>query len=240
MCRKSSLWKIVRLLLDRDMFLAIPDVLTAAELAQLRMIAARTTFVDPKKASAFVSPLKNNRWVGDPEALRQSAQLVGDALYRNENFRSFAFPKAMMPPVLTRYDEGMHYGIHVDSAFMTTGQRVLRSDLSCTVFVSDESEYDGGALRIGLGSSDIRIKGKAGSAIVYPSTTIHEVEPVTRGTRLVVTTFLESRIADAERRDLLYELLEIGAIAGEKMDIETYTRLQRVQQNLLRRWSEAG
>ena len=87
--------------------------------------------------STFVSPLKNNRWVGDPETLRQSAQLVGDALFRNEDFRTFAFPKAMMPPVLTRYDEGMHYGIHVDAAFMTTGQRMLRSDLSCTVFISD-------------------------------------------------------------------------------------------------------
>jgi PKHD-type hydroxylase len=221
------------------MFLTIPDVLTAAEIAQLRAIAARTTFVDPKKASAFVSPLKNNRWIADPEALRQSAQMVGDALFRNEDFRTFAFPKAMMPPVLTRYDEGMHYGIHVDAAFMTTGQRVLRSDLSCTVFVSDDGEYDGGALRIGLGSSDIRIKGKAGSAIVYPSTSIHEVEPVTRGTRLVATTFLESRIADSEQRDLLYELMEIGAIAGEKMDIKTYTRLQRVQQNLMRRWGDS-
>ncbi|MEG3147320.1 Fe2+-dependent dioxygenase [Sphingomonas sp. RT2P30] len=221
------------------MFLRIPDVLTAAELAQLRAIAARTTFVDPKKGSAFVSPLKNNRWLAEPEALRQSAQMVGDAIYRNESFRAFAFPKAMMPPVLTRYDEGMHYGIHVDSAFMTTGQRVLRSDLSCTVFVSDESEYEGGSLRIGLGSSDVHIKGKAGSAIVYPSTSIHEVEPVRAGTRLVVTTFIESRIADAEQRELLYELMEIGAIAGEKMDIKTYTRLQRVQQNLLRRWGDA-
>src|SRR3569623_3088778 len=98
----------------------------------------------------------------------------------------------MMPPVLTRYDEGMHYGIHVDAAFMTTGQRGLRSDLSCTVFVSDESEYDGGALRIGLGSSALRIKGKAGSAIVYPSPSIHEVAPVPRGTRLVAAAFLES------------------------------------------------
>jgi len=235
---KSSLEKTFVLLLHSAMFLSIPDVLTAAELSHLRAIAARTTFVDPKKESAFVSPLKNNRWVTDPEALRQSAQLVGDAVFRSEDFRTFAFPKAMMPPVLTRYDEGMHYGIHVDSAFMTTGQRVLRSDLSCTVFISDESDYDGGALRIGLGSSEIRIKGKAGSAIVYPSTTIHEVEPVTRGTRLVATTFIESRIADSEQRDLLYELMEIGAIAGEGMDIRTYTRLQRVQQNLLRRWGD--
>lgn len=227
------------MLLNYDMFLKIPDVLTSAELAQLRAIAARTVFVDGKMGSDFASPVKNNLRVGDHEAHRQSAQMVGDALFRSEDFRTFAFPKAMMPPILTRYDTGMHYGIHVDSAFMSTGQRMLRSDLSCTIFISDASEYEGGALRIGLGSGDISVKGKAGSAIVYPSTTIHEVEPVTSGVRLIAMTFIESRIADSENRELLYELMEIGAIAGEKMDINTYTRLQRVQQNLLRCWGDS-
>jgi PKHD-type hydroxylase len=218
------------------MFLDIPDVLTSAEIAQLRAIAARSVFIDGKMGSPDASPVKNNVRVGDQEANRQSAQLVGDALFRHEDFRTFAFPKAMMPPILTRYDTGMYYGIHVDSALMWSGQRTLRSDLSCTVFIGDASEYEGGALRLKLGSSDVRVKGKAGSAIVYPSTTVHEVEPVTSGARLIAMTFIESRIANSENRELLYELMEIGAAAGEKMDIETYTRLQRVQQNLLRAW----
>ena len=220
------------------MFLQIPDVLTPAEIAQLRAIAARSPFIDGKMGSP--SPVKNNLRVGEREADRQSAQMVGDALFRSLDFRNFAFPKAMMPPILTRYDKGMHYGIHVDSAFMSTGERMIRSDLSCTVFISDASEYEGGALRIGLGTSDVSIRGRAGSAIVYPSTTIHEVEPVLSGSRLIAMTFIESRIADSENRELLYELMEIGAIAGEKMDIKTYTRLQRVQQNLLRCWGDAN
>lgn len=220
------------------MFCEIPDVLTPDEIAQLRAIAARATFVDGK-ISAIGSPHKNNLQVNDRAAHQQSSNIVAQALFRNETFRVFAFPKTFAPPLLTRYDTGMSYGIHVDSAFMPVGERDLRSDLSCTVFISDAADYEGGALRISLGTSDVRIKGKAGSAIVYPSTTIHNVEPVLSGSRLISLTFIESRIANSERRELLFELNEIGAIMAEKMDLETYTRLQRVQENLLRRWGDA-
>ncbi len=220
------------------MFRMIENVLTAAELQTLRGIAARAQFVDGK-ISAVGSPVKNNVQISDQNAHRQASQLMGDALYRSEDFRASAFPKAMSPPLLTRYDAGMHYGIHVDSAFMPTGGRMMRSDLSCTIFISDESEYQGGALRISLGAYDVKVKGKAGSVVVYPSTTIHEVEPVTAGSRLIGLVFVESRIADTERRNLLSELFEIGALQAANMDILTYTRLQRVQENLLRAWGDA-
>lgn len=182
--------------------------------------------------------MKNNVRVGDDSALRQSSHIVGQALIRNEDFCVFAFPKTMTPPLLTRYDTGMHYGIHIDSAFMPMGEGSLRTDLSCTIFISEPEEYEGGELQIRLGTSDIMVKGKAGSAIVYPSTTIHQVLPVTSGSRLISLTFIESRIANSEYREWLFELNEIGAIVGEKMDLDTYTRLQRVQQNLLRYWGD--
>lgn len=219
------------------MFADIPNVLTPAELGQLRAIAARSPFVDGK-ISAIGSPIKNNVRIGDNEAFKQSSQIVGQALARSEDFRVFAFPQAMTPPLLTRYDTGMHYGIHVDAAFMPLGQQALRSDLSCTVFISDPGEYAGGELEIRLGSIRISVKGQAGSAIVYPSTSIHQVLPVTSGSRLISLTFIQSRIANTDHRDWLFELNEIGAIAGEKMDINTFTRLQRVQENLLRAWSD--
>lgn len=219
------------------MFQLIENVLTAPELERLRSIAAQAKFVDGK-ISAEGSTVKNNMQLGDRSAAQLASQIVGSALLRSEDFRVFAFPKVFMPPVLTRYDTGMFYGIHVDSAFMPLGQQSLRSDLSCTVFINDESDYEGGALRIRLGTSDVRIKGKAGSAIVYPSSTIHEVEPVTAGQRLIALTFIESRIANAELREWLFELNEVSAIAGEKMDIETFTRFQRVRENLLRYWSD--
>jgi PKHD-type hydroxylase len=219
------------------MFNTIENVLTAQELAELRAIAARATFVDGR-ISAPGAPLKNNLVLGDRALFDHSAQLVADALYRSEDFRVFAFPKAMVPPVLTRYGEGMYYGTHTDAAFMAQPTRMLRSDLSCTVFLSDPDSYEGGDLVSRFGNAELRLRAPAGAAIVYPSTTLHRVEKVTRGERLVSLTFIESRIADTEQRELLYELSEVAAIAGEKMDVDTYTRLQRVQQNLLRKWSD--
>lgn len=219
------------------MFTTINDVLTGQELEALRAIAARVDFIDGR-ISAPDAPFKNNRVIGDRALFDRTAQLVADALFRNETFRALAFPKSMSPPVLTKYGPGMYYGTHVDTAFMPQAQRMLRSDLSCTVFLSELDSYDGGALVAQLGTSEVRLRAPAGAAVVYPSTTLHRVEEVTRGERLVTVMFIESRIADAEKRELLYELGEVAAIAGEKMDAETYTRLQRVQQNLLRRWGD--
>lgn len=219
------------------MFRMIENVLSSGELATLREIAARARFVDGR-ASAVGSPVKNNLEVDDRAAHEKSSQMMADALFRNDEFRAFAFPKAMSPPWLTRYDRGMGYGIHADAAFMPTATRMLRSDLSCTIFLSDADDYEGGALRVALGTQDVRIKGAAGSAVIYPSTTVHEVEEVTSGSRLVGLLFIESRIARAEQREWLAELFEIMGIAGPGMDIATFTRLQRVGENLLRHWGD--
>jgi len=219
------------------MFNTIDNVLNGQEIEELRAMAARATFIDGR-ISAPGAPVKNNVVMSDRELFARSSQMVADALYRSEDFRVFAFPKAMSPPVLTKYGTGMYYGTHTDAAFMPQPSRTLRSDLSCTVFLSDPESYEGGDLVARLGNSEVRLRAPAGAAIVYPSTTLHRVEQVTKGERLVALTFIESRIVDGEKRELLYELNEIGAIAGEKMDIDTYTRLQRVQQNLLRKWGD--
>jgi len=219
------------------MFNTIENVLTGKEIEELRAMAARATFIDGR-ISAPGAPVKNNVVLGDRELFDRSSQMVADALFRSEDFRVFAFPKAMSPPVLTKYGPGMYYGTHTDAAFMPQPNRALRSDLSCTVFLSDPDGYEGGDLVSRLGNAELRLRAPAGAAIVYPSTTLHRVEEVTRGERLVALTFIESRIADMEQRELLYELSEVAAIAGEKMDIDTYTRLQRVQQNLLRKWGD--
>jgi PKHD-type hydroxylase len=110
--------------------------------------------------------------------------------------------------------------------------------LSCTIFLSDPDSFEGGALRIQLGSREIRFRGEAGSAIVYPSSMLHEVEPVTKGERLAGITFIQSRIADQFRRELLYELNEVAALEGLKMEPENFTRLQLVQRNLLHHWGD--
>lgn len=215
----------------------IDDILTSAELAELHAIADGATFVDGRISNPHNSA-KNNRHLHDGDANARSAKIMIDALLRNQDFRNYAFPKIVAPPLITSYREGMHYGVHSDAAFMQLGPRALRSDLSCTLFLSDPADYDGGALQIDLSGTAVSIRLAAGSLIVYPSTTLHEVTPVTRGERRVGLTFIESRIADPERREWLYELNEVAALEGLTMRRESFVRLQRIQQNLLRHWGD--
>ena len=141
--------------------------------------------------------------------------------------------------LITRYKPGMHYGPHTDVAFLqATPQMSIRSDISCTIFLNDPEEYEGGALKIQLGDGVMRFKLNPGEAIVYPSDTLHEVEAVTSGERLVGITFMQSRIPDPFRRNLLYNLNEVAALEGLKMSQENYTLLQLVQNQLLRYWGE--
>jgi PKHD-type hydroxylase len=134
----------------------------------------------------------------------------------------------------------MNYGVHSDAAFLPIGARPLRSDLSCTLFIADPGAYEGGELSIQLGSRTVQFKGAAGSAVIYPSNTLHEVKPVPSGERLVGLTFIESSIPDPAHRDLLYALNEIAALEGFNMSWENRTRLQHVRNNLRRMWGEAG
>ena len=221
------------------MFLEIPDVLTAAEVEQLRELATRARFVDGRISSPG-SPVKDNLQLdhADP-AYAASSQLMAAALMRHEGFRNFAFPSLLAPPLLARYEPGMKYGAHSDSAFMQLGQRQLRSDLSCTIFLNPPDGYEGGALRVHLGSGHVEFKLQPGAAVVYPSTTLHEVVPVTAGQRLVGITFIESLIPDPAHRELLYELDEVAALEGNGMSWENRTRLQYVRTNLRRMWSVA-
>jgi len=132
----------------------------------------------------------------------------------------------------------MKYGAHADSAFIQLPAGTIRSDLSCTIFLNDPEEYDGGELHIRLGDGDLSFKLSPGEAVVYPSDTLHQVVPVTRGERLVAITFIQSRVADPFRRNLLFDLNEVAALEGLKMDPDNYSRLQLVQQNLLRHWAD--
>jgi PKHD-type hydroxylase len=213
------------------------EVLSPAQLDELRAIASSAHFVDGRLSNPH-SKVKNNLQLHDQAAYQKSSQILFQALMAHEDFRNFAFPAAMLPPMMTRYTPDMHYGGHADAAYVQLGNLSLRSDLSCTIFLNDPKNYDGGALRIRLGTRDARFKGAAGTAIVYPSTTLHEVEPVISGERLVAITFIQSRIADMFKRELLYELNEVGALEGLKMSSENFTRLQVVQANLMRHWGE--
>jgi PKHD-type hydroxylase len=157
---------------------------------------------------------------------------------RSEDFVNFAFPVSMAPPLITRYQPGMRYGAHTDVAYIKLPGGTLRSDLSCTIFLNDPDSYEGGALRIELGDAELQFKLPAGFAIIYPSDTLHQVEEVTNGERLVAITFIQSRVPDPFRRNLLYNLNEVAALEGLNMQAENFTRLQLIQNQLLRCWGE--
>jgi PKHD-type hydroxylase len=211
--------------------------LTAAEVAACRRIAATTSFVDGRITNPH-NKSKNNLQIHDPAAQQETAALIGQAFARSEEFKEFSFPATIAPPMITRYQPRMNYGAHADAAFLQLGPVTIRSDLSCTIFLCDPATYDGGALHIRLGDASLRFKLPAGDMIVYPSDTFHEVEPVTRGERLVAITFIQSRIADPFRRKLLFDLNEVAALEGLKMDPSNFARLQLVQSNLLRHWGD--
>ncbi|MFL6734929.1 MAG: Fe2+-dependent dioxygenase, partial [Sphingomicrobium sp.] len=214
----------------------ILQLLTDAEVAECKQIAASTQFVDGRITNPH-NKAKQNEQLHDANAYQKSSQLLQQAFARSEEFHEFAFPVRIAPPMMTRYKPGMKYGAHADSAFIKLPQGAIRSDLSSTVFLNDPADYDGGELKVRLGDSELTFKLKPGEAIVYPSDSLHQVMPVTRGERLVGITFIQSRIQDPFRRSLLFELNEVAALEGLKMDPENFGRLQLVQQNLLRHWS---
>lgn len=220
------------------MFLEIRELLNPQEVARLNALSRELRFVDGK-ASNPANTTKDNLQadLGDPR-YQESTQIVSAAFARSREFRDFAFPKRIAPPLLARYEPGMKYGAHADAALIAVGNTNIRSDLSCTVFISDPSTYEGGELVTHLGTRPVVFKGRPGEAIVYPSTMLHEVRPVRSGQRLVSITFIESLIPDEHRRTQLYELNEVGALEGLKMDWENRVRLEVVRQNLLRMWSD--
>jgi PKHD-type hydroxylase len=219
------------------MILTIPDVLTPPEIARLRQIADQASFVDGR-ISAPNNPTKNNQQLDARSAeYGESAKMLAQALQRSPEFQRFAFFKRFAPPLLCKYQVGMKYGAHPDSAYVNTQMGPMRSDISCTIWLSDPASYEGGALRIHLGDRSVDVKLPPGAAVVYPSTTIHEVIPVTSGVRLVAITFIESQIIDETKRHLLYILNEVAALEGNTMVWDNRVRLEHVRQSLHRMWS---
>jgi PKHD-type hydroxylase len=222
------------------MFLEMPDVLTADEVAELREIGRALKFVDGRVTNPN-STVKNNLHadMNDPNQKR-SSDILGRALGRDPRFMAYAFPKMMAPPTLTKYLPGMNYGAHADNAFLPVRARPIRSDLSCTIFLNDPADYDGGELSVRVGTREVDFKPAPGAAVLYPSTTIHQVRPVTRGERLCGITFVESEIVDRNSRELLYDLKDVLTSEGDRLTWEARTRLSHVVESLHRQWGDAG
>ena len=219
------------------MFLQVENFLAPAEVQAITEIAREARFIEGRRSNPH--NLTKDNAIADPNdpTAQRAGQIALAALQRSEEVRNFVFPRRIAVPTLCRYAAGMKYGAHIDAAFLPVGPQPLRSDVSCTIFIANPADYQGGELVIYLGTEAARIRGRPGSAVFYPSTHVHEVTPVTAGARLVVITFIESQIPDEMQRELLYTLGEVRALEGLKMDWRNRTQLEYVIANLLRMWS---
>jgi PKHD-type hydroxylase len=219
----------------------IPQVLTAQEVAHCRAVLDRAQWVDGKVTAGHQSArAKNNLQIPEsaPEA-RQLGAIILRALERNPLFMSAVLPDRVFPPLFNRYDAGMHFHAHVDNAVrqIPGSDLRVRTDVSATLFLSDPADYDGGELVIEDNFGTHRVKLPAGDMVVYPSSSLHRVEPITRGSRWASFFWIQSMVRDDAARTLLFDLdSAIQNVAGTMPDHGAVVQLTNVYHNLLRRW----
>jgi PKHD-type hydroxylase len=225
------------------MLLPIPDVLTPELVACCRQMLDRAEWVDGRYTAGPQSArAKDNLQLPeDHETAQELGNLILGALERNSLFMAAALPLKVFPPLFNRYREGQSFGAHVDNAVrqVTGTPHRVRTDLSATLFLSSPDEYDGGELQIedtyGLHS----IKLPAGHLILYPSTSLHCVRPVTRGERIASFFWIQSMVRDDGQRALLFDLdMAIQRIDQDVPDHSSTVQLTGVYHNLLRRWAD--
>lgn len=226
------------------MMLHIPQVLSTDELSDLRARLRAGSWEDGRKTAGGQSAsVKNNLQISPSSELgKELSTLVLKKLGTNLLYNSAVVPLRVVPPLFNRYDEGMSFGAHVDNALRPipgTGQRI-RTDVSSTLFISDLDEYDGGELVLYGPSEEKMVRLPAGDMIVYPTTALHSVTPITRGSRWASFFWAQSMIRSQEHRSILFDLdqsiVNLMNRFGPK-DVEVL-RLTNVYHNMLRTWSE--
>ncbi len=224
------------------MLLHIADVLDAEQIRHLRAALDEADWIDGRETvGAQGARVKRNQQLPDASPVRrQLGDLVVAALARHPMYHAATLPHRTLPPRFNRYEGGGHYGSHVDGAVMALpdGEQ-LRSDISCTLFLSDPDDYDGGELIISDLYGEHEVKLAAGDLIVYPSSSLHRVQPVTRGARLAAFFWVQSLIRDDNQRRLLFELdTSIQCLTQSGADADAVLQLTGVYHNLLRQWAQ--
>lgn len=226
------------------MLIVIENLLTAAEVSQYRQQLDHAEWeAGINTAGEVAKAVKTNQQLPDGSDL---AITLGNHLLRklgnHPQFVSAALPQTIYPPKFNRYAEGGHYGVHVDSAIMQLPGRPdsMRTDLSATVFLSQPEDYDGGELVIEGKFGAQAVKLNAGDMVLYPSTSLHQVLPVTQGQRVCSFFWIQSMVRDEGARELLYDLDQ--SIQSVRRELEPnhpeVARLTGIYHNLLRRWAE--
>ena len=227
------------------MLIQIPKFLTAEQAGQFHHSLMQADWADGRGTAGYLSTrVKNNAQLPElhPLALQLGHKIL-DALERNTQFRSAALPLKVVPPLFNRYAGGQAYGSHVDGGIrpVAGSNQSVRTDLSATLFLSDPADYDGGELTMEDTFGHRNVKLQAGDLVLYPSTSVHRVMPVTRGVRLASFFWIQSMVRDNEQRVLLYEIdsivQKLGGAGNAQHD--EALRLAGVYHNLLRFWADS-
>jgi PKHD-type hydroxylase len=228
------------------MLLHLKKILTPDELARARALLGPTApWIDGRSSAGgqAVERKNNQQLAQDSEASRALQALVLAALQRDPLFFSAALPRKIFNPLFNRYTgSSNHYGAHIDGAVLHSRNPAqwVRTDLSCTLFLAEPDDYDGGELVLREPQGEQRLKLPAGDLVLYPGTTLHEVTPVTRGARIASFFWVESMVRGGEQRQLLFEmdmaLLQLRRAHGE--DDPAVVRLTGTYHNLLRMWAD--
>lgn len=223
------------------MLLKIQNLLSTDQCGHLKSLLDRASFVDGRKTAGLAaSRVKKNQELGlSPEQQGGLNRIIMSAVAQNARFRSFVLPYRMADFIIARYEPGMTYGDHVDDPIMGAGGPRFRTDVSMTIFLNDAKQYEGGELQMRTPFGTQSVKLNAGDAVIYPSSSVHQVAPVTSGERLVALTWIQSFVRDAARRELLYELDQAREhLLGTEPGAETTQYLDRSYANLLRMWAD--
>jgi len=223
------------------MLLVIPDVLDHQKLSQARTLLTQGRFIDGcLSAGKTARRVKHNEELqSDARQMEQLNNLVMGALLQHPLFQAAAMPFRVATPYYARYTTGMSYGDHVDDPVMGPPGGQYRSDISTTVFLNSPDDYAGGELVIGTTYGDQRIKPAAGAAVIYPSSSLHHINEVTSGERLVAVTWTQSMLRDPDRRELVFQLYQAReSLLESQPESAAATRVDHAYVNLVRMWSE--
>jgi PKHD-type hydroxylase len=224
------------------MLLHIENLLDTASLASMRARLEGAEWIDGRETVGPQGALvKHNQQLADTSPLRlELGRAVLAACARHPEFHAATLPVRILPPRFNRYAHGGHYGAHIDGAVMALADgSQLRSDIACTLFLADPDDYDGGELVVEDTYGEHEVKLPAGDAIVYPASSLHRVEPVTRGVRVAAFFWIQSLVREeAQRRTLLQLDTAIRTLTASGAEDAAVKQLTGVYHNLLRQWSE--
>jgi PKHD-type hydroxylase len=224
-------------------YITVPGLLKPMELDMIDRLLAGANFEDgTTTATDAAKKVKHNLQLPKTGSLekQQTDAIVMNAIAQSPLIQAALMPSRILPPLISKYEPSMHYGMHVDSPIMGDPQvGAIRTDVGMTIFLSDPSTYEGGELSVITQTGDVRYKLNRGDAIIYPTTQIHGVLPVTSGVRLAAVTWMQCAVRDIQQREMLFQLKTVQTMLEQQnLGNQENLILLQIYSNLVRMWAE--